>query len=516
MRILTRYLLRAHAGPFLFAITALTGLLFLNSVAQRLDDLVGKGLGWDIIWDFLVLTLPHTVALTLPMAVLVAVLYAFSELTAHNEIMAMKAGGLRPQRIMLPLLVMGAVAGGVMFYFNNNVLPEANHELRNLLNDVGRKTPTLELREQVVNPITTVDRGTAYYLSAERIDDRTSRLWDVAIYDLANPSTTRTIFAERAEMAFNADQTDLYLTLFEGVTLESKDDAPGEFRQQYFERQNVPLRGVGNTLERMGAGDRGDREMTVAMLDSAAAARRDLINEERDRNLRLTRAAVLVALGHDPVATAAPSSRAEEEVPDRRETTSPSDSPSQQLAALAESRGVGELTGMAQGGRVGELTGSSGLFAVDRATTVSATATREAATRLTSSLKRLAQINVEIHKKYTLAFACLVFVLVGGPLAMRFPGAGLGLVISASSGIFAIYWAGLIGGEALADRLVAPAAVTMWVPNVVFTILGVWLFTTTGREAASTRGGGWDDFFWQLRKRALGLIGRSPGRRTAA
>ena len=75
MRTITKYLIRAHTGPFLFAFSALTGLLFLNAVALRMDDLVGKGLPWSVIGEFLLLSLPHTVALTLPMAILVSVLY---------------------------------------------------------------------------------------------------------------------------------------------------------------------------------------------------------------------------------------------------------------------------------------------------------------------------------------------------------------------------------------------------------------------------------------------------------
>jgi lipopolysaccharide export system permease protein len=93
MAILIRYLIRSHIGPFLFSFTLITGLLFLNTIAQRLDQLMGKGLPWTVLGQFALLALPHTVALTLPMSVLVAVLFAFSDLTAENEITAMTGGG---------------------------------------------------------------------------------------------------------------------------------------------------------------------------------------------------------------------------------------------------------------------------------------------------------------------------------------------------------------------------------------------------------------------------------------
>jgi lipopolysaccharide export system permease protein len=135
--VLARYLVRVHIGPFLFALSAITGLIVVNSVAQRVDALVGKGLPWSVLRDFVILSLPHTIALSLPMSVLVAVLYAFSELTTSNEITAMAAGGIRPARILFPVLGLGLIAGGVMFYFNDTVLPESNHRLKNLLLDIG-------------------------------------------------------------------------------------------------------------------------------------------------------------------------------------------------------------------------------------------------------------------------------------------------------------------------------------------------------------------------------------------
>jgi lipopolysaccharide export system permease protein len=135
--------------------------------------------------------------------------------------------------------------------------------------------------------------------------------------------------------------------------------------------------------------------------------------------------------------------------------------------------------------------------------------------QLSSAQQRVHRYQVEIHKKYTLAFACIVFVLLGVPLAIRFPRGGLGMVIAASSVIFAVYWVGLISGEDLADRGVAPPIVTMWVPNVIFTILGLWFAKNMGRETATMRGGGWDDLLWVLRK-PFSRRSRAEARRSEA
>ena len=476
MRILTRYLLRAHAGPFLFAMTALTGLLFLNAVAQRLENLAGKGLGWDVISEFLVLSLPHTVALTLPMAVLVAVLYAISDQTASNEITAMKAGGVQPQRIVLPLLGWGVVMAGVMFYFNDSVLPEANHQLKNLLLDINRKSPTFTLREQVMNQIQAGPERNTYFLTASRIDNETNELFDVAIYDHTNARLSRTTYADRGTMAFNEARTDLYLTLFDGVVYEAQEEQHAAFQQVYFERQVLPIRGIGNEMERRSTGvDRSDREMTVAMLAERAEEREADLAAIHEENRIRTRSAVLAALGREP----------EEEWAQ---------------AAVTRRLGLAQSTGAQRGENLPP----------DEITSRVAMSARTNASRVTNLEQTINRYRVEIHKKYTLAVACIVFVLVGAPLAVRFPRGGLGLVIAASSGIFAVYWAGLIGGENLADNGVAPPWLVMWIPNIIFGAAGLVLLARMGRESASNRGGDWDDLVFTVRK----ALGR-PFRRAA-
>ena len=494
MRILTRYLVRAHVGPFLFALCTLTGLLFLNTVAQRMEDLTGKGLGWEVIGEFLYLSLPHTVALTFPMAVLVAVLYAFSELATHNEITAIKAGGVRPQRMLLPLVATGALVAGFMLFFNDQVLPEANHALKNLMVDINRKSPTFALREQVVNAVPVGNTGDRYYITASTIDNETNEMEEVAIYDSTNPLNHRTTFAERGIMAFNEARTDLYLTLYDGVIYETSKDSPGGFQQVHFERQILPLRGVSNEMERrLGGTERTDREMSIAMLRERAAERRaeldSLRRESVTRNLRTVRRALGLPTSDRPPG---------EQARDAASAPPPG-------AGITGGAGIG--SGLAQLPRdEGEWRGSA--LSVDDVSQKAISDAREMHFRAQALTQSINRYEVEVHKKFTLAFACIVFVLVGAPLAIRFPGGGLGMVIAASSAIFSIYWAGLIGGETLADRGIAPPWVTMWMANIIFLVVGLWLFLTMGRETGSGRTGLFDDVLWKAGRFLRRFTGR--------
>jgi lipopolysaccharide export system permease protein len=115
--------------------------------------------------------------------------------------------------------------------------------------------------------------------------------------------------------------------------------------------------------------------------------------------------------------------------------------------------------------------------------------------------QRAAIFRVEIQKKYAIAAACLVFAVLGIPIALRFPRGGTGLVLATSVVVFAIYYVGLIGGEELGDRLVVSPFVAMWIPNLVLAtigLLGLWVVERTG---TSPRGSSWADTWRAVRRR---------------
>jgi len=145
MKVLTRYLLRSHIGPLLFAFVALTGVILINTLARSLADLAGKGLPTHIFFEFFILSLPANIALTLPMSVLVAVLFVFSQMAAENEITALRASGVDLRRMIVPLLFVATIIAGIMVWFNNEVLPAANYRGRLLMTDVAQTSPLLAL-----------------------------------------------------------------------------------------------------------------------------------------------------------------------------------------------------------------------------------------------------------------------------------------------------------------------------------------------------------------------------------
>jgi len=142
-------------------------------------------------------------------------------------------------------------------------------------------------------------------------------------------------------------------------------------------------------------------------------------------------------------------------------------------------------------------------------TLVTPGATAAVEQRVRAARQRAAIYEVEIHKKLAISAACVIFALLGVPLAIRFPRGGVGLVIGTSLAVFSIYYVGLIGGEELGDRLVVSPFLAMWTPNLIFTVAGLTLLAAVRREGSTAQGGDWDE----LRDALFGWISKLGRRR---
>lgn len=445
MKILTRYLLRAHIGPFFFALITLTGVILINTLAKELASFAGKGLPLPIIFEFFVLSLPANLALTLPMSVLVAVLYAFSTLASENEIMALRANGIDLRRFALPLIVGAVLFAGGMIWFNDRVLPTANYHWRILMMDVAQARPLTAWKEKFLNPIQDASGATSYYLEAEEFDRDVGKMIDVTIFDVGSLSVTRTIEADSGLIQQNAARTDMLLTLYDGEIREVDFNEPANFGVSQFERQVMRLTGVSQALQRNSEGGyRTDRDMTIGMMQG----RIDTLRVERD---------AYRAAADDPdvlpaaiaISTGTPQVAADDSV----------EASSQTLSSAAGGRDPVE-------------------YANSRARGLEST---------------IRDFQVEIQKKYSIAVAALVYVLIGVPIALRFFRGGIGMVIAVSLSIFGIYYVGLIGGETLASRGYMSPYLSMWLTNILFGGFGLVGYLLLGREQGTTRGSSFGD-----------------------
>ena len=522
MKIITKYVLKEHLGPFTFAFSALTSLLLINYLGKELAKLVGKGLPTAVVLKFIGLSIPFTVAMTLPMSVLVAVLYAFSRLAAEMEITALKASGVSMWRLQRPVLLASIVLTGFMVYFNDQVLPAANHQLATLSGDILRTKPAFALREQVINPVIEGQ----LFMRAGRVERGSSDLEDVVVYDMGDSRQSRTIYAKRGRVAMAANGRDMEMTLYDGVMQSVPVGKPDQLTRIFYRQDRIRVRDVTSRFEQSGTRQKSEREMTICEMQEQLATY--ALDRQRARNAlrdaeQAKRAGRLPESSAPGVDTARgrslPGARGVGSVycdgvarlgtfvsvkeaqaaqgPDARggraplPGVTPNPAPPPRPADETQS-GSGDRETPASENAVGDTaaggeTGSAILNA----------ALADARLRLDEAEKGLFKYQVEINKKFSLAVSCFVFALLGPPLALRFPRGGVGFVIGVSLFIFALNYVGLIAGEALADRGMVSPVGAMWVANAILAAIGLLLTARMGRETGTGRGGGirewWDN-----------------------
>jgi lipopolysaccharide export system permease protein len=550
VKILSKYVLKEHTGPLVFALAALTSLLLLNYVAKQFGALVGKGLPWTAILEFFGLSIPFTVATTLPMAVLISTLYAFSRLAAENEITALKASGVGMTTVMYPALGAATIIAILMIGFNDQILSRANHQLAVLQTDIARTKPTFALREQVINPVS----PGRLYVRTGHIDRATNRMREVTIYDLGDPSKGRTIYATSGLLGFSPNGSDLVMTLFDGWMQEVSSTDPGQLTRLFFRRNQFIVKGVGSKFENSENVDyKGPREKTICEMQQDYKAATGGVERSRNELSRLlvnsvhyattgvslqaqeaarnnvgamtgrmtptgpaarfdtTHAKTGITIGGTycrflslfGVKTAQAAEIAPQLSGSRAQRARERELVEQQRRAQDSARNAG---GVNQVGEHSFVAPSAGFGSVNGSETLAAiTSFRD---RINESERTRNMFGVEIHKKFSLAVACIVFILIGAPIALRFPRGGVGLVISVSLSVFALYYVGLIAGQSLAENGTLSPFWSMWLANIVFTIVGLFLLSRMGKESGSSRGGDMREMLDMLRSWTAGMLRR--------
>jgi lipopolysaccharide export system permease protein len=445
MPLLYRYIARAHAGPFVFSLVTLMFIFLLQFVMKFIDQLVGKGLSGLVIIELVALNLSWMLVLAVPMSVLVAILMAFGDLSARNEITAMKAGGVSIYRMMAPVFVAGTIIALIMVWFNNSVLPETNHRLKALTQDIRRKKPTIAL----VNGVFSQDLP-GYSMLVRKTSEKSNDLEGVTLYDYTNPVKNIVITAERGAISFSADYRKIIMQLYRGEIHELDMQERSGYRRVRFEKHRIAMDVEGFDFERSQASTftRGDREMSapdmIRVVDSMSALLSREQNDVRELMLQEMDGALTGSWG---AALALPM------VP---QAPTPS-------TALIRTRTI------------------SSTFATS-------------AFRIETLERQINQYWVEIHKKYAIPVACIIFVLVGAPLGIMAKRGGFGIAATLSLGFFVLYWAFLIGGEKLADRAILSPFWGMWGANILIGAMGIYLTVKIGRETIMINWGAFERF----------------------
>jgi lipopolysaccharide export system permease protein len=396
---------------------------------KYLDQLTGKGLSAAVIAELITLNLAWMLVLAVPMGVLVATLMAFGGLASTNEITAMRASGVSLYRMIAPVVAASIIICLLLISFNNDVLPDANHRTKVLTSDISHKKPTLTLV-----PGMFIQLMQGHSIMVRKTFEHSNDLEGVTILDYSKPMMTATITAHRGTIAFSNDYRKLVMDLSDGEIHQINNQLKSQYRIVKFQKHRIVMDAEGFNFQRSRETDisRGDREMNVQMMARYRDSVRILQANIERHLLQLT-------------------GKRQEEILDVKKSIEPSNIFSLPLKGIKADPAF-------------QAAVRNDLFMID------------------VYERSLRSYSVEIHKKFSIPVACIIFIFIGAPLGIMSRRGTFGLSASLSLGFFVFYWACLKGGENLADRGYFDPWVGMWIANIILGIIGLYLTVRTARE----------------------------------
>ncbi|MDE2730416.1 MAG: LptF/LptG family permease [Bacteroidota bacterium] len=442
MKLIHQLLLRRLPGPFLAWLTTLLFLLVMQFLIKFLPDLAGRGLPLGTVLELIVYNLAYMVVLAVPMATLLSALMAFGDLAEGRTWVVIKNSGIPLWRVVWPVLAVTGLVTWGMVYFNNVMLPESNFRARNVWMDIRSKRPGFDIQPGIF-----YEGLSDYSIMVRQRDENALR--DVLIYDYSEAGrSVATIRAARGELIPEVRSVSLLLWEGEIHQLKTTRHQAERYERVAFERFHLRLDLSEFAFERSDptSGNRSDRSTPTSVM------RRTLDSLE-----------IVLASTKSEIMAAVPSIEG-----------APADS--------VESAGA--LSGMPNGIQPERLA----LANLDRRQQArvfdfaqeSARSARSAAGTLQRKIQRnqawISRYAVEVHKKYSIAVACLVFMFFGAPLGLSIRRGGLGVAGIMAMAAFMFYWVTLVQGEKLADRGMLSPWVGMWMANIVMALIGLGLF----------------------------------------
>ncbi len=453
MLIITRYILRALAGPFIFGLAVISFIILSQFMMQEVSFLLDRDVPVNVILKFMVLNLAWVVALAVPMSVLLAVLMAFGRLSADNEITALKASGIGMHRIMIPVLIMSVFICIGMFFFNDRVLPEVNWWQRTMSTNLTRKNPKLVFTEGVFADSELIRD---YNILFKEIDDASEWVYGVIIFNNANNLRHEQVIADRGTVSYKDEEGIIYLTLYDGEIHEFDAGTLEEYTRSSFKKQLFRIPFETSEFSEDAEAGRGNRSKPIWWLENDIKNQIKMINDKKDQMINRIAGFFKVEKLDDPVLEEFVHNLSEDdfiENPDYSNNGIYSNRPKNIIDNSIQSEKIDQIN---NNNLIVNYLYSGVIFNKQRGKTIRG-------------------FTVEIHKKFSLPVACIVFILIGMPLGVRARHGGLAIGATLSMLFFVIFWSFLIAGETMAEYNFIPPWLAMWSPNIVVGAFGIWM-----------------------------------------
>ena len=480
-------ILRSFIGPFIATFFVSLFLFLLQFLWKYIGDLIGKGLEWYVILEFIGYSAIHLIPMALPLAVLLSSIMAFGSLGENYELVSIKSAGISLVRIFIPMYASILIIAGFAFYATNILIPKANLSWGALLYDVSNKRPAFSIKEGVF--FKDID-GYAIKIGKKMEDGKTIK--DILIYvNNSGRGNNNIVLAKSGTMQMTPDEKFLVLSLKDGVKYQEMTDNPTYFKSfqhnvMNFKTQEIAIDLSDLQFKRTKKDLFKDdyRMMNVSELQIKIDSLKRLIKQRQSQTYQF-----LLPYFHFGIDTsknyAFDSSKlkmkyyqtlgnfrelsnslneiyqADDIKTPKRKIKLEEDSSVPQRSSVETAKFIPPVT-IKKKDYKPEILESAKQYARNILSIVESNH-KDVLNQHETQLK----YEVEWHKKYTLAISCILLFFIGAPLGAIIRRGGFGWPMVVSIVLFIFYFSLNLIGEKLARGEVLPTYISVWLSTLI-------------------------------------------------
>ena len=472
MKRLDRYLVTSFIGPFIMTFFIVIFVLSMQFLWLYIDELVGKGLGLGVIFEFLGWAACTLIPMALPLATLLASIMTLGGMGERNELLAMKAAGIPLRRIMVPLIIVSVFISIGAFFASNNLIPVAYNKIYTLRQDIANT------KEEIKIPTGTFYNGIeGYILRIDERDDETQVMHNLIIYDhTSHAGNTGVTLAESGKMRITPDKRHLIFDLFNGCSYQENNrmafrDTTLELNKLKFKEQQLIVNLDNYTFSRSEGDSFGDEVMSKglhALQHDVDSLTHKIDSVRRLQNGRFMKNSAFIYMHQLDTA-------------DAGKITGAID-----IDSLFNKQNLEE--------RYNAFTNAE-----ERADAVidNLQTYESEKERYDWTLRRT---DTERYRKFTLSLACLIFFFIGAPLGAIIRKGGFGTPVIISIFFFLIYYIIDISGKKLAREGSMTPFWGAFISTMVLLPIGIFLTRKSTQDSALFNFDVYKTFFREIGK----------------
>jgi lipopolysaccharide export system permease protein len=446
---LDKLILKAFVWPFIATFFITLFVFMMQILWKYIDDLVGKGLDFLTLTEFLIYASATLVTLAMPIAILLSSIMTFGKLGENFELVAIKSSGISLLRFMRPLFFVSVLLSGVAFLFANFIAPVANLKFAVIYHDIYEKSPAFDLKDGIF-----YNGFRGFSIKVDKKEKDKSTLQRVLIYEQSNGIQDNTIISEKGKMTISNDKKFLEFRLQNGNRYEEKgsfNSSKNEFITLGFEEYNklfdLSQLNLQQTSDSLFMNNIRMKTMRQLNVDLDSLKKIPPVAEKRTR--QELSSYVTYTKYNDSVSKKKRISKSDKIIPVEK---------AQSFDALIPDSLKSIVNDLALNS-VGNVRNSLQIISSDY--------------KVTNS--DITQHKIEWHKKLSLSVACLVLFFIGAPLGSIIRKGGLGLPLVMALLFFMIFYLLNIFGEKFTKDNIVDPVFGMWLPVIVLSPVGFFL-----------------------------------------